>query len=63
MKHDTVKEFRAKRDEAVQFIKDETDFQPEYLLILGTGLGQLADEIETEHIISYSDIPTFRFQQ
>jgi len=59
MKHDTVKEFRAKRDEAVQFIKDETDFQPEYLLILGTGLGQLADEIETEHIISYSDIPHF----
>ncbi|MAL17979.1 MAG: purine-nucleoside phosphorylase [Balneola sp.] len=59
MKHDTVKEFRTKRDEAVQFIKDETDFQPEYLLILGTGLGQLADEIETEHIISYSDIPHF----
>ena len=59
MTHDTVEEFRAKRDEAVQFIKSETDFQPEYLLILGTGLGQLADEIETEHIISYSDIPHF----
>lgn len=59
MKYDTVEEFRAKRDEAVNFILEETNFQPEYLLILGTGLGQLADEIETEHVISYSDIPHF----
>ncbi|MCH2449194.1 MAG: purine-nucleoside phosphorylase [Gracilimonas sp.] len=59
MKYDTVEEFRAKRDEAVNFILAETNFQPEYLLILGTGLGQLADEIETAHIISYSDIPHF----
>ncbi len=59
MKYDTVEQFRAKRDEAVNYIKRETDFQPEYLLILGTGLGQLADEIETEHVISYSDIPHF----
>jgi purine-nucleoside phosphorylase len=59
MRYDTVEEFRAKRDEAVQYIKEETDFQPEYLLILGTGLGQLADEIETEHVISYNDIPHF----
>ncbi|MBO6584781.1 MAG: purine-nucleoside phosphorylase [Gracilimonas sp.] len=59
MKYDTVEEFRNKRDEAVQFIKGETEFQPEYLLILGTGLGQLADEIDTEHVISYADIPHF----
>lgn len=59
MKYDTVEEFRSKRDKAVHFIKHETNFQPEYLLILGTGLGQLADEMETEHIISYSDIPHF----
>lgn len=59
MKYDTVEEFRRKRDEAVQFIKGETEFQPEYLLILGTGLGQLADEIDTGHVISYADIPHF----
>ncbi|SMO59226.1 purine-nucleoside phosphorylase [Gracilimonas mengyeensis] len=59
MKYDTVEAFRAKRDEAVDFIQGETDFQPEYLLILGTGLGQLAEEIEAEHIISYDDIPHF----
>ncbi|MGN8225512.1 purine-nucleoside phosphorylase [Gracilimonas sp. BCB1] len=59
MKYDTVEEFRKKRDEAVQFIKGETEFQPEYLLILGTGLGQLADEIDAEHVISYADIPHY----
>lgn len=59
MKYDTVEEFRSKRDEAVSYIRNETGLQPEYLLILGTGLGQLADEIETEHVISYSDIPHF----
>jgi purine-nucleoside phosphorylase len=59
MKYDTVEEFRAKRDEAVTFINEETDFQPEYLLILGTGLGQLADEIEAQHVISYDEIPHF----
>lgn len=59
MKYDTVEVFRAKRDEAINFIKGETDFQPEYLLILGTGLSQLADEIETVHTIKYKDIPHF----
>ncbi|MEX0720593.1 MAG: purine-nucleoside phosphorylase [Balneolaceae bacterium] len=59
MAYDTVEQFRKKRDEAVAFIQDETDFQPEYLLILGTGLGQLAEEIEPVHTISYSEIPHF----
>lgn len=59
MAYDTVAQFREKRDEAIAFIQGETDFQPEYLLILGTGLGQLAEEIEPVHSISYSDIPHF----
>lgn len=59
MTYDTVEEFRAKKDEAVEYIKSETEFQPEYLLILGTGLGQLADEIEAIHTISYDKIPHF----
>lgn len=56
---DTVEEFRAKRDEAVEFISSQTSFQPEYLLILGTGLGQLAEEIEAVHTIGYEEIPHF----
>ena len=59
MAFDTVEEFRAKRDEAVAFISARTSFQPEYLLILGTGLGQLAEEIDVELTISYADIPHF----
>ncbi len=35
------------------------DFSPEIGIILGTGLGGLADEIETEAIFPYKDIPNF----
>ena len=56
---DTVEQFRTKRDEAVNLIQSKTAFQPEYLVILGTGLGQLGDEIEIEDSISYADIPHF----
>ena len=57
---DTVKEFRQKRDNAVVFLKNNIgDFKPEYLLILGTGLGQLAEEIEVISAIEYCEIPHF----
>ncbi len=59
MAFDTVSQFRAKRDEAVQYITSQTDFKPEYLVILGTGLGQLAEEIDVVAAISYGDIPHF----
>ena len=45
--------------EAISFIKSQTDLQPEFGIILGTGLGQLTDEIEIFKEISYSDIPHF----
>ncbi len=59
MQRDTVEEFRRKRDEALSFLKKQTDEQPDYLIILGTGLGRLADEIDVVDSISYSDIPHF----
>lgn len=59
MSYDTVEVFRRKRKEAVEHIRSQTDFSPEYLLILGTGLGQLADEIEAELSIPYDEIPHF----
>ncbi|NIW00436.1 purine-nucleoside phosphorylase, partial [Candidatus Saccharibacteria bacterium] len=59
MQRDTVEEFRTKRDEALSFLKKQTDEQPDYLIILGTGLGRLADEIDVVDSISYSDIPHF----
>ena len=59
MQRDTVEEFRNKREEALSFLKKQTDEQPDYLIILGTGLGRLADEIDVIDSISYSDIPHF----
>ncbi len=45
--------------EAIQFIRTRTDFKPEIGIILGTGLGNLTDDIETECAIPYADIPHF----
>ena len=56
---DTVEQFRAKRDEAVAFIQSKTEMRPEYLVILGTGLGDLVKKIKVTDSISYKDIPHF----
>lgn len=59
MPFNTVEEFRKKRSEALTFIREKTDLRPNYMLILGTGLGQLADEMQIETEISYDEIPHF----
>lgn len=45
--------------EAVRYIRQRTGFQPAFGLVLGTGLGRLAEEIEAVEIIDYQDIPHF----
>lgn len=45
--------------EAVKYIQQLTNFQPQYGIILGTGLGALSDEIERVVEIDYKDIPHF----
>ena len=42
-----------------QWLKERMPSQPETAIILGTGLGQLAEEIEVEKEIPYSEIPNF----
>ncbi|MCC5932994.1 MAG: purine-nucleoside phosphorylase [Balneolales bacterium] len=59
MTFDTIESFRNKRAEAVDFIRTKTDYKPEVLIILGTGLGNLARELDAEVTISYEDIPHF----
>lgn len=59
MPRETVEEFREKRDEALTYLEHEVEIRPNYLIILGTGLGHLADEIEVINTISYADIPHF----
>lgn len=56
---DSVELFREKRDEALEYIQNHTDLRPNYMLILGTGLGQLADEMDVVDQISYDQIPYF----
>ncbi len=46
-------------NEASLYIKERVDFIPEIGLILGSGLGTLADEIKNPRVIDYKDIPHF----
>ena len=45
--------------EAVNYLKTKTKVTPEVGIILGTGLGALAQEIKAEIVIDYKDIPHF----
>jgi purine-nucleoside phosphorylase len=46
-------------EEAVRTIRDRSDHRPAVGIILGTGLGALADRIEIEAAIPYDEIPHF----
>jgi len=46
-------------DEARDFLLARSDFRPEVGLILGTGLGRLAEKIETVASIPFGEIPHF----
>jgi len=59
MSSNPLQQARIQRAEAVAFIKERLPIDPEYLLILGTGLGQLAEEMTVEVEFSYEDIPHF----
>jgi purine-nucleoside phosphorylase len=48
-------------DEAIKFIRKKTKIVPKYALILGSGLGNLADNLISPVIIDYKDIPNFVF--
>ena len=56
---DSIETFRKARTEALDYIQSKTELRPNYMLILGTGLGQLADEMEVEAEIAYDQIPHF----
>lgn len=43
----------------VESIRKKTDFQPEVALILGSGLGDYADEIQIEQTVDYTEIEGF----
>jgi purine-nucleoside phosphorylase len=59
MIHTTIETARKQRAEAAAFIQEHLDTTPEYLLILGTGLGQLAEEMTVDTVLPYDEIPHF----
>ena len=59
MSSNPLQQARIQRAQAVAFIKERLPIDPEYLLILGTGLGQLAEEMTVEVELLYEDIPHF----
>ncbi|CAD7777678.1 Purine nucleoside phosphorylase 1 [Candidatus Methanoperedenaceae archaeon GB37] len=52
-------EYKAKVEKAVRFIQGKTDFKPQIAIILGTGLGGIANVISPHIIIPYREIPYF----
>lgn len=48
-----------KVQETVQFLKEKTNYTPEFGIILGSGLGTFTQDIEIEFTIPYSEIPNF----
>lgn len=54
-----MSELRARIEEAVSTIRQRCASAPQIGIILGTGLGQLADRIQVEASIDYADIPGF----
>ena len=53
----------SKVKESVDYINKKIEKKPEIALILGSGLGDLAEEIENPTIISYKDIPHFKVSE
>lgn len=48
-----------KVQETVQFLKDKTNYTPEFGIILGSGLGTFTQDIDIEFTIPYFEIPNF----
>ncbi|MGL4609235.1 MAG: purine-nucleoside phosphorylase [Trueperaceae bacterium] len=46
-------------EQAVAFIQTHSAFKPDIAIVLGSGLGPLADEIKAEATLSYTDISGF----
>lgn len=48
-----------KLEVCMKSIRKQTDFKPETALILGSGLGDYADEIRIEQTVAYTEIEGF----
>ncbi len=56
---ETVEQFRTMLNDAVTYIRTQTDLKPKIGIILGTGLGSLVDGIQMTTTVDYRKIPHF----
>ena len=54
-----MEDLKAKVTKSVEFINQKSKIKPKIAIILGTGLGRLAEDIQEKEIIPYSEIPNF----
>jgi purine-nucleoside phosphorylase len=58
-KGDPMPNTRADYESAIAVIRKRTPVHPEYGLVLGSGLGELADTLEDRVVIPYGEIPNW----
>jgi len=46
-------------NQSIKFIRSKTSIAPEAAIVLGSGLGEVVNDLKTETAISYSEIPNF----
>lgn len=51
--------YRKKINEAVTYLNEQGIVNPDFALILGSGLGELAEEVTDAKVVKYQDIPHF----
>lgn len=54
-----MSELRLTIERATAFLREQTDFEPEFGIILGTGLGGFAEEIDAVLTVAFDRIPGF----
>ncbi len=54
-----MKDYVLQVQDAVEFLKEKLPFVPTVTLIVGTGLGELVQAMETEVVMDYGEIPNF----
>lgn len=54
-----MSDIRAQITEATEVVRSKSDLQPRVGIILGTGMGALANAVTQSVVLSYSDIPHF----
>lgn len=52
-------EIQKRVQQATEYLKEKVGKAPDYALILGTGLGELAEKAENSTVVPYKDIPGF----